>query len=370
VARRPVNAEPLRIDAADLAAHLARLCPGNRIDLAGAITLPCALPHESKWWSFLAEGRHANLDYLTGEPAERLDPTIRNPWARSLLVFAQRYTDGWPAGDPDPASGGPPGDPGTPSWTARVSRYARGLDYHDVLLNDIRKVMTGLAAVWPGLVAFPVTDTGPYLEREYAWLAGLGFLGKNTCLIHEKLGSGMFLGVAPTNLDIAGLEPAGQPAAEPLYAVVPRRRRPARRVAASHCGTCTRCLDACPTGALLPGGGMNAGACISTWTIEWRGGTPENRRGEQGGLLFGCDICQAVCPWNGKAAENPTQPRVREEYARRPAHAEITLADLLELTDDDFRTRFRRTPLWRGHPEGLRANAAVVMGNLEKGEES
>jgi epoxyqueuosine reductase len=115
---------------------------------------------------------------------------------------------------------------------------------------------------------------------------------------------------------------------------------------------------------------MDANACLSTWTIEWRGGAPAGRRGEQGGILFGCDICQAVCPWNTRAAARPGGPDVREEYGVRPEHAEFSLADLLELTDDDFRKRFRRTPLWRCHPAGLRANAQVVWDNLNEGERS
>ena len=364
MARIDRNTQPIRVTVDELTGHLARLCPDNRIDLAGAVTLPCTMHHEAKWWSYLTEGRHAGLDYLTGDPAGRLDPTIANPWTRSLLVFAQRYTAGWPAGDFAPVSGGPAGDAGTTPWTDRVSRYARGLDYHDILLKDIRKVVAGLREVWPGLTAFPVTDTGPYLEREYAWMAGLGFLGKNTCLIHEKLGSGLFLGVAPTNLDITGLPPAGQPAAEPLYAVTARRRRTPVRVAASHCGSCTRCIDACPTDAILPDGGLDAGSCLSAWTIEWRGKAPPERRAEQGGILFGCDICQAVCPWNQRADESTDSPPVRQEYALLTAHAEIGLADLLELSDDEFRERFRRTPLWRCHPAGMRANARVVRDNL------
>jgi epoxyqueuosine reductase len=370
VVRDERHGDPITTTVEELTAHLARLCPENRIDLAGAVALPVTLPHRDKWRSFLADERHGDLEYLTRDPDGRLDPTGANPWTRSLLVFAQRYTVGWPAADTSPVSGGPPGDPARTPWTDRVSRYARGLDYHDVFLKDIKKVVAGLREVWPDLAAFPVTDTGPYLEREYAWLAGLGFLGKNTCLIHEKLGSGLFLGVAPTNLSIAALPAAGTPQPEPLYVTAARRRQPPERAAASHCGSCTACIDACPTAALLPGGGMDANACLSTWTIEWRGGTPEGRRREQGGILFGCDICQAVCPWNTRAAARPRGPDVREEYGVRPEHAEITLADLLDLTDDDFRQRFRRTPLWRCHPAGLRANARVVWDNLTEGERS
>jgi len=221
--RRPIEAEPIRVTAEELAAELTRLCPEHSIDLAGAVALPGPLPHEADWLAFVNEGRHGDLDYLIREPEDRADPTRKNPWARSLLVFAQRYTAGWNSEDEAPVSGGPKGNPDDP-WTDRVARYARGLDYHDVFLKDIKRVVKGLQGRWPGLVAFPSTDTGPYLERENAWLAGLGFLGKNTCLIHEKLGSGMFLGVAPTNLEVAGLPRGGQPAAEPLYAVtVPDR---------------------------------------------------------------------------------------------------------------------------------------------------
>lgn len=375
-----------RLDAARLAALLAQACPPHHLDLAGALALPCPLPHADRWRAFVAEGRHGGLDWLVREPEARLDPTGRDPWARTLLVFAQRYTDGWPAGDADPAAGGPPGEattPDRPPWTARVARYARGLDYHDLLLGDIRGALAALAAglgtaregapaapagAGPGFRARVAVDTGPYLEREYAWLAGLGFLGRNTCLIHEKLGSGLLLGVALTDLEVAGLPPAGAPAAEPLYAVSPRRRRAAPLAPVSRCGTCTRCVDACPTQAILPGGGLDAGSCLSTWTIERRGTAPPGRDAEQGGLLFGCDICQAVCPWNRRAAAQPPTglPPLREGYGELPAHAELGLADLATLDDHAFRARFRRTPLWRAHPEGLRRSAARVLANLAR----
>lgn len=366
MARIERNIEPVRVTQDELAAHLARLCPENLIDLAGVVALPCSLPHADRWFDWVADGRHGDLEYLTRDPAGRADPTQKNSWAKSLLIFAQRYTKGWPAGDLAPTSGGPIGHQDDPVWTERVARYARGLDYHDVLLKDIRNLVKGLQSQIPGLEAFPATDTGPYLEREYSWLAGLGFMGKNTCLIHEKLGSGMILGVALTNLEVEGLA-HGVPAAEPLYGLTPRRKHAPRQVAASHCGSCTRCIEACPTGAIAPGGGLDAGSCISTWSIEWRGKAPAERESEQGGLLFGCDICQAVCPWNVKAGQADL-PSVRDEYSSLPDHGELKLADLLEISDDGFRQRFRRSPLWRCHPEGLRANTRIVMDNIEAGE--
>ena len=352
---------PVVVRAEELADELARLCPEHGLDLVGAVELPAILPHGQRWHDWLAAGRHAGLEYLVSDPQDRIDPTRRNPWVNSLLVFGQRYSDGWAADTTEPAATGALA-PGAP-WTDRVARYARGRDYHDVLLKAMKRLLVRLRETWPGLAAYPATDTGPYLEREWAWLAGLGFLGKNTCLIHEQLGSGMFLGVAPCNLVVEGLPPGGTPAAEPLYGVMPRRRRPLDHVPATRCGTCTRCVDACPTDALDLNHGLDARRCISTWTIEWHGRTPPERRADQGGILFGCDICQAMCPWNRRAAARAGQPPLSDAYATDPAHAELDLAGLIAMADAEFRERFRRTPLWRAHPVGMQRIALVVGGN-------
>ena len=154
MAREDRNCEPVQASAADLAALLDRLCPGSTIDMAGALALPCKLPHADRWFDWLAAERHAGLEYLTRDPAGRADPTLKNPWSRSVLIFAQRYTAGWPAGDLAPASGGPAGNADDPHWTARVARYARGLDYHDVFLKDIKTVLKGLQDAFGGLKAF------------------------------------------------------------------------------------------------------------------------------------------------------------------------------------------------------------------------
>ena len=142
---------PLPVDAAELADELNRHCPPLEIDLAGAVTLPAVLPHRARFERWLADERHGDLDYLARDPDGRCDPTAANPWARSLLVFGQRYTDGWDAADTDPAATGTPA-PDAP-WTARVARYARGRDYHDVLLGALKRLLSGLRARWQRMIA-------------------------------------------------------------------------------------------------------------------------------------------------------------------------------------------------------------------------
>jgi len=350
-----VSAQQLR----DILAAPAR---AHRIDLVGALNLPRPLTHAPDFLAWLDDGHHGELDYMRRDPADRLDPTRPHDWAASVLVFAQRYPAGWHPDDTEAREGAHDGRP----WTAGVSRYARGDDYHDVLRPAIRRLtqvlreelhLRGVLRDEGDLRTRDAVDAGPYLEREYAWLAGFGFFGRNTLLIHPRLGSALFLGVALTNLRITGL--AGAP--RPLLGPPPARVVPADGLA-NFCGKCTRCLDACPTGAFVRPHVLDAARCLSTWTIEWRGGAPAGRRREQGGLLFGCDVCQQVCPWNHKAARVSEEPPP-EAYALSPAHAELDLADLIRLDADAFRARFRRSPLWRAHPEGLRRNALVVAAN-------
>ena len=332
------------VAAAELARHLAELCPARGLDLAGAAPLDGPAPGAEHWRTWLDRDLHGDLDYLARTRDERADARVRNPWARSLLVFAQRYTDGWPAVDD-----------ATGDWLGGVSRYARGADYHDVLLAAVKAVLRDLREIWPELRAHPAVDTGPYLERAWAARAGLGFIGKNACLIHETLGSGLFLAVAPTNLVVADLNAAPHP----LYQVADRGPLP--RTETDRCGSCTRCLDACPTQAFVAPRILDAGRCLSTWTIEWQGRAPAAAREQQGGCLFGCDICQQVCPWNGKALRGlPQRPSRCDAYAALASHAEVNLGALLRLDAEEFRQRFRRTPIWRAHPDGLRRNALVV----------
>ena len=300
------------------------------------------------WRRWLDRGLDGELDYLRRTREERADPRRRNPWARSLLVFGQRYTDGWPAPADDEARG----------WVRGVARYAHGRDYHEVLLGAVKAVLAGLREAWPELRAHPAVDTGPYLERAWAERAGLGFVGKNTCLIHETLGSGFFLAVAPTSLEIDRWDAAPHP----LYQLSERGALP--RPGTDRCGSCTRCLEACPTAAFPEPRVLDAGRCLSTWTIEWQGRAPAQERPAQGGRLFGCDVCQQVCPWNARAQRVAAERSApREAYRPLADHAQVGLAELIALDAARFRERFRRTPLWRAHPEGLRRNALVVAAN-------
>ncbi|MBU1674396.1 DUF1730 domain-containing protein, partial [bacterium] len=188
----------------------------HRIDLVGAVALPRRLAHGPAYLAWLRDGRHGGLEYMGRDPVDRLDPTRGRDWAASLLVFAQRYANGWDPDDTDAREGCHGGRP----WTAGVSRYARGDDYHDVLRRSIRRLTQslreelhrrGVLRAEADLVAQDAVDAGPFLEREYAWLAGFGFYGKNTMLIHPHLGSALFLGVALTNLRITGLAEAPRP---------------------------------------------------------------------------------------------------------------------------------------------------------------
>jgi epoxyqueuosine reductase len=218
-----------------------------------------------------------------------------------------------------------------------ISRYAWGDDYHRVMRDGLVRMVELLEREVGAFEHKICVDTAPLLERTYARLAGLGWIGKNTCLIHEPLGSWFFLGEVVTSLDI---EPDGPP---------PDR-----------CGTCRRCIDACPTEALVPGEDglwtLDATRCISYLTIELRGSIPEEHREGMGGHIFGCDICQEVCPWNSRAP-------VSEEpgFFARPQPG---LENFAKLSAEEFHQTTIESPIARARRSGVLRNAAVAMGNL------
>jgi epoxyqueuosine reductase len=218
----------------------------------------------------------------------------------------------------------------------RVSRYAWGIDYHDVIRARLRRLVALHRRLLPGAPVRGVVDTAPLLEREFAELAGLGWIAKNTLVLNRQWGSWLFLAALLSGAELDCDEPHE----------------------GEHCGSCRACVDACPTGALVEPYRLDARRCISYLTIELRGPIPDDKRRAAGEWLFGCDICQDVCPWNRRVPES-----AEERFRPRERMNPVDLAPLFELDEQEFRERFRRTPLWRSKRRGLLRNAAVVLGN-------
>jgi epoxyqueuosine reductase len=296
--------------------HIAREAQALGFPLVGCAPL-ATLPREEFLASWLADGRAGEMRYLERRSAERLDPRLAWAWARSMVVLAFPY-------DPPP----PPRGDWRSELRGRVAAYAFGRDYHDRVADLLRQLIERLRERWPGARFRPYVDTGPILEREWAMRSGLGWIGRNTLLLHRHAGSYFFLAELLTDLS---LDPVPLPA--------------------DRCGTCTRCLSACPTGALTDYE-MDPRRCISYLTIEHRTAIPVALRPALENWIFGCDICQEVCPWN------------RDARARA---ADETLApflpDLLALDTAAFRARFRGTAVTRARRSGLLRNVAVALGN-------
>ncbi|MDE2652764.1 MAG: tRNA epoxyqueuosine(34) reductase QueG [Gemmatimonadetes bacterium] len=305
-------------------------------EMAGVVTRRRSR-HLGHFRAWLESRLHGTMAYLERPDAVlrrgRLDLTL--PAFRSALVVAHSYAG------PHPATS--PGDPSR----AIIARYARGRDYHHVIAERLEELGRGLELASARPVARRAyVDTGPILERELAALAGLGWFGKNTMLIHPRRGSYFFIGVLLTDL--------------PLVSSAPFREE--------HCGTCTRCLDACPTGALLgrdDSGApvMDAARCISYLTIELRGAIPEELRPAIGNRVFGCDICQEVCPWNARFAT----PTTESAYTPRADLDGASLVDLamrlLDMSGKAFQREFADSPLSRARRNGLLRNVCVALGN-------
>ena len=297
-------------------------------DLAG-IAEARPTPESRFLRDWLARGFAGEMHYIGRRVEERVDPRLVLEGAQSAIAVGFVY------------------DPGKrlpyPSGSAGIARYAGGDDYHDVLVDRLRAVEAGLEA----LAGFPVktrgyVDTGPVQERVLAAYAGLGWIGKNTCLIHPELGSYFFLGVILTDLE---LEPGIRQA--------------------DHCGSCSACIDACPTGALEAEYVLNATRCISYTTIESRGSIAPELRDAHGDNVFGCDICQEVCPWNTRGLrEIPPDPLgLRARISPRPEWIRPTLEWILALTEEAWRRETRGTALKRTKYRGLLRNALIASGN-------
>lgn len=293
-------------------------------DFAGACeaTSPDGFDRLRRW---IAEGRHASMDYMAARIEAYAHPENVLPGAKSLLVLGVRY-----------------GANTFNEVTGNVARYARsGVDYHDVIRNRLKRLSALHRELSPDGKARGVVDTAPLLEREFAQKAGLGFIGKNTCLIHPEAGSWLFLAGLLSTERLSYDAPLGSDVG---------------------CGDCRRCLDACPTGALCSPYTLDARRCISYLTIEHRGAfTPEQAR-RIGDRVFGCDQCQEVCPWN-KVAPDTSSGAIGEELAARSELACLSPVELLSLDEDAFSTQFRKTSFARAGHSGLLRNAATVLGN-------
>lgn len=306
---------------------LARECGFELAGVAAAVPVP-----ESDYYrQWIAGGFAGEMRYLTDRRAGlRNDPRSLLPSARSILCVGKLYNG------PQPYSTSVPGED-----LAWISRYAWGQDYHDVLRQGLLQLVERLRSESSGPFEWKIcVDTAPLLERAYARHAGLGWIAKNTCLINQDAGSWFFLGELLLSLD---LEP-GQPPPD-------------------RCGTCTRCIEACPTEAIVPTGlatgpawALDARLCISYFTIELRGPVPESLRHGTGRHVFGCDICQDVCPWNRRAP-------VTAEPAFAPRHFAPPLEKLAALSENEFRAMFRGSPITRTRYSGFLRNVAIAMGN-------
>jgi epoxyqueuosine reductase len=282
---------------------------------------------------WIAEGRHGEMRYMESrnEQGELKRASLTNaaPWARSAVVCAMNYNTAQPysTGHSDPRTG----------W---ISRFAWGQrDYHDVLLPRLRQIESRLRQFAGEIQTWCYVDTGPVVERILAKYAGIGWIGKNSCIINQKLGSWLFLGVILTSIDLQPDLPA------------PDR-----------CGTCTRCLEACPTNAFIGPHRLDASRCISYLTIEKRGTIPEDLREGMGRHVFGCDICQDVCPWNNPK-NHPAPTSSEPDFQPRKLLVNPSIEWLAAISDDDFQSTFRGSPIKRAKRSGIRRNAVVAMGN-------
>jgi epoxyqueuosine reductase len=296
-----------------------------------ACRITSADPPESapRFIAALEAGRHAGMDWLARNAPKRCDLRRVLPEARSLVVLAISYTA---PSHPEVPTGGTAAQP-----TGVVARYARHSDYHDVLAAPLAELTRWLdAETQPAHRSLWYVDTGPILERDLAQRAGLGFVGRHTNLISRELGNWFLIAEILTQ---AELPP------DP----------PARNL----CGKCTRCLDACPTGALPAPFTLDARRCISYLTIELKGSIPEELRPLIGNRIFGCDDCLDACPWNRFAAEARLLASHRRADLDTPG-----LLDLLGLDDAGFRQRFAGSPILRTKRRGLLRNVAVALGNV------
>lgn len=295
----------------------------DRVGIAPAV----GAPNYWRYQAWLEAGHAAGMAYLEGRAALREHPGKLLEGVRSVVMVSLVY------GRPVSSTPGP--------TEAKVARYAQGADYHEVLWRKLGALLDWLRARRPEVQGRALADTAPLLERDFARLAGLGWIGKNSMLIDRKLGSFTVLGSLLVDVDLEADEPH----------------------APSHCGTCTRCLDACPTDAFAAPYQLDARRCISYWTIEHRGPIDESFADRLDGWVFGCDVCQDVCPWNRKAP-----PGRSPELEPMPGLTTPDLIDWLDRDPAEFSRVLKPTALARAKRAGLLRNAALILGTRQSVE--
>ena len=295
---------------------------GLGFDLVGITSLGPATT-AAAFDDWIARGFAGEMSYLPRNADKRRDSRLPFDGATTAIVVAMNYGGTEPSGP--------------------VARYARGDDYHDVMLDRLTQLQRWIETrVGRRVVGKPYVDTGPLLERDLARRAGLGWFGKNTMLISPRVGSFYFLGSLLVDLELESDAP----------------------FETDHCGTCRRCLDACPTGALGEPHVLDATKCIAYLTIELKGEIPLELRPQIGELVYGCDICQEVCPWNEKFAQPLREEAFRPRAAIAGKDARTLARELLAMSNEEFRIAFKGSPMKRAKLRGLQRNAAVVLDNL------
>lgn len=293
--------------------------------LAGVVAAaePQRLAHFHGW---LASGYAGQMHYLEQRKDAYAHPTNVLDGCRSMVMLAMPY----PADKPVTNE----------KRNGKVARYAANLDYHDLIHDKLKSLKQWLLEAAPQSVARGIVDTAPLLEREFAEAAGLGWVGKNTLLLNRDWGSYFFLAALLTDLELVVDEPSPK----------------------GYCGTCTACLEACPTEAFPAPYILDANKCISYLTIEHRDHISPALAEQFSGWAFGCDICQEVCPWNRKTPEHIHAPELCND------NYDLDIVEMLKLDDESFRQRFRKTPLWRSKRRGILRNAILVAGQNKMAE--
>ncbi len=310
--------------AGDLSERICDRCRELGFALVG-IARAETIAHPRALLEWLDSGQHGDMEWMEEHVAQRIDPRKMLPGARAVIVAADRYS----SGEPDEA--------GDEKGFGRIARYARGGDYHRAMKKRLQRLADELRAAHAQEHFRVCVDTAPLLEREHAQRAGIGYIGKNTMLIEPGVGSYLLLGEILTTLPL----------------------EPNRQTLGDHCGTCTACIDACPTDAITPWN-VDARRCISYLTIEHRGSIDEQWWGGMGDWVFGCDICQEVCPHNGDKPATRLAP-THAEYAER--RSGFDLLELLGWDEEARQQAFARSALKRAKLAMMKRNALIAAGN-------